>query len=76
MVIDSLNLDLRQILPIYLRLSGNVPPHSEEQAIYIAFMLWVIKFVIPSKENDEQFKSNLKNFYLLKNTSSCLHGSR
>ena len=26
MVIDSLNLNLRQILPIYLRFSGNVPP--------------------------------------------------
>ena len=25
----------------------------------------MIKFVIPSKENDEQLKSNVKNFYLL-----------
>ena len=33
-------------------------------------------FVIPSKENDKEFKSNLENFYLLKNMSSCLHGSR
>ena len=38
--------------------------------------LKLIKFIIPRKENDEQFKSNLKNFYLLKNTSGCLHGSR
>ena len=26
----------------------------------------MIKFVTSSEENDEQFKSNLKNFYLLK----------
>ena len=26
----------------------------------------MIKFVTFSKENDEQFESNLKNFYLLK----------
>ena len=30
----------------------------------------LIKFVTSSKENDEQFKSNLKNFYLLYKT--CL----
>ena len=29
----------------------------------------MIKFVTSSKENDEQFKFNLKNFYYLKNTS-------
>ena len=33
-------------------------------------MYLLIKFVIPSKENDEQL-SNLKNFYFLKYTSSC-----
>ena len=33
---------------------------------------YLIKFVTSSKENDEQFKSNLKIFYL----SSRLHGAR
>ena len=56
MVIDSLNLNLRQILPIHLRLSGNVPPPSRigmmesemqdwlhgEDEFPTAFMLWEI----------------------------------
>ena len=38
-------------------------------SIYCCFQYRdVIKFVISNKENDEQFKSNLKNFYLLSKT--------
>ena len=37
-----------------------------EHIIMRRYRYFMIKFGIPSKENDEQFKSSLKNFYLLK----------
>ena len=52
MVIDSQNLNLRQILPIYLRLSGNVPLFPGLEKLDLGRDLWWKVAVLPHDWGD------------------------